>query len=203
MPTIDEVTGVVLAGGASRRMGGIDKGLIHLGGRPMAAWVLDALGPQVGQLLISANRNRHRYHALGPAVISDALGGLQGPLAGIAAALAAATTPWILTAPCDAPQLPHDLCRRLAEALHAQRADLAIALDQHGRQTLHAMIPRSLGPHLDQYLNEGGRSVQGWLARLQVAEARFSDFRDGFSNANRPEELAELGRRLGLHMNGD
>ena len=103
-------------------MGGQDKGLIPLAGRPLIAWVIAALTPQVGRILISANRNQAAYAAFGHPVIGDEavgaeLAGFQGPLAGIAAAMTRMETPWLLTLPCDAPLAPADLAPRLAAAL--------------------------------------------------------------------------------------
>lgn len=118
----DRITGLILAGGRARRMGGQDKGLIPLAGRPLIAWVIEALSSQVGSILISANRNQAAYAAFGCPVIGDEAGGaglagFQGPLAGIAAALTLAETPWLLTLPCDAPLPPVDLAARLVSAL--------------------------------------------------------------------------------------
>ena len=117
-----QLTGLILAGGQARRMGGQDKGLIPLAGRPLIAWVIAALAPQVGRILISANRNQAAYAAFGHPVIGDEAGGteltgFQGPLAGIAAAMTRMETPWLLTLPCDAPLAPTDLASRLAAAL--------------------------------------------------------------------------------------
>ena len=121
-PAPAAITGLILAGGRARRMGGEDKGLIPLAGRPLIAWVIDALAPQVGRILISANRNQAAYAAFGHPVIGDEavgaeLAGFQGPLAGIAAAMTRMETPWLLTLPCDAPLAPADLASRLAAAL--------------------------------------------------------------------------------------
>ncbi len=189
-----DITGLVLAGGAGRRMGGRDKGLIDLNGRPLAAWTADALRPQVGRLWISANRNIERYAGLAERVIPDRLDGYQGPLAGIAATLAAVDTPWLLTAPCDTPLLPADLATRLAAALAADpSADLAVAADSERQHPLHALLPARLAASLDAYLAAGGRSVHGWLEAQAVALADFSAVPRAFSNANRPEDLAHLG----------
>ena len=121
-PAPAAITGLILAGGRARRMGGQDKGLIPLAGRPLIAWVIAALTPQVGRILINANRNQAAYAAFCHPVIGDEAGGaelagFQGPLAGIAAAMTRAETPWLLTLPCDAPLAPADLASRLAAAL--------------------------------------------------------------------------------------
>ena len=127
MPKIssEDITAVVLAGGKASRMGGVDKGLIPVRGRPMIAYVLEALAPQVGKILVNANRNAERYAEFGHEVIPDSLEGFQGPLAGVTAGLAAATTPYVVTAPCDSPLIGDDLVARLADALARQQADIA------------------------------------------------------------------------------
>ena len=118
----EAVTGVILAGGQARRMGGRDKGLVSFRGRPLVDWVIVAgLRPQVAALAINANRNEQAYAALGYPVIADRIEGFQGPLAGFASAMAAAGTPWIVTVPCDGPFLAPDLVERLCAALGACR----------------------------------------------------------------------------------
>ena len=193
-----DLTGLILAGGAGRRMGGVDKGLVELRGRPLAAWTADRLRPQVGRLWISANRNAKRYACLAERVIADRLDGYQGPLAGIAAALAMIETPWLLTTPCDTPLLPADLGTRLAAALATDPgADLAVAAAPDRQHPLHALLPARLAPRLDGYLAADRRSVRGWLAGLNVAVAVFDDGERAFANLNRPEELARLALSAG------
>ena len=122
----EKITGVVLAGGLGRRMGGSDKGLEELRGRPLAAWVVERLAPQVDELLISANRNGGRYAALGHRVLGDRIAGFAGPLAGLHAALEAAAHPLVATVPCDSPFLPGDLISRLLSALTAPGTKLSV-----------------------------------------------------------------------------
>ncbi|MGD9299477.1 molybdenum cofactor guanylyltransferase MobA [Thiohalocapsa sp.] len=189
----NDVTGLILAGGAGRRMGGRDKGLVELNGRPLVAWTAAALRPQAGRLWISANRNTERYASLAERVIVDRLAGYQGPLAGIAAALAVLQTPWLLTSPCDTPRLPADLGARLASALTANpTADLAIAADCERRHPLHALLPAHLAARLEAYLSGGGRSVRGWLDLLNPAVVTFNDGARAFANLNSLEDLAIL-----------
>ena len=123
----DKITGVLLAGGQGSRMGGVDKGLVELAGQPMAAHVLERLGPQVDELIINANQNAEAYSAFGHPVFGDDIPGYAGPLAGLHAALVRASHPLVVTAPCDSPFLPSDLVERLHQALRAQDADLAVA----------------------------------------------------------------------------
>lgn len=103
MSVAERVAAVILAGGQGRRMGGADKGLLDYRGRPLVEWVLDALAPQVAEILISANRNLDRYARYGRRVLPDALPDFPGPLAGVLAALDAVDTEWLLAVPCDTP----------------------------------------------------------------------------------------------------
>src|SRR5262245_3761105 len=119
------VTGIVLAGGQGRRMGGVDKGLVPLRGRPMVAEVLARLAPQVDEIVINANQNLEAYAAFGHRVVPDAIGGFAGPLAGLHAGLGAATHPLAVTVPCDSPFLPSSLVLKLKTAL--EENDLAVA----------------------------------------------------------------------------
>lgn len=189
-------TGLVLAGGAGRRLGGVDKGLVELAGRPLVSRVVDALRPQVDRLLISANRNQDSYRALGLPVLSDHRPGLLGPLAGIATALAAADTPRLLVAPCDTPLLPADLGPRLASALDAAGADIAVATVAGRRQPLHALISTALAADLDRWLGDGGRAVRHYLARHRCVEVAFDDCPACFTNANTAAELTRLAAAL-------
>ena len=113
----EKITGVMLAGGQGRRMGSVDKGLVTLRGRPMAAWVLERLRPQVDELIINANQNNERYAEFGYPVFPDEIDGFAGPLAGLHAALSHASHPLVATAPCDSPFVPDDLVARLRAAL--------------------------------------------------------------------------------------
>ncbi|NBC47080.1 MAG: molybdenum cofactor guanylyltransferase [Gammaproteobacteria bacterium] len=195
-PTPEQITGLVLAGGAGRRMGGADKGLIEIAGKPLVQWVADALRPQTTSLLISANRNLEHYRALGYSLVTDRLAHFQGPLAGIVAALECAPTPWLLCSPCDTPLLPHDLGARLATAIIEQHTQIAIAADAHRRHPLHALIPCAARDELQDYLARGGRSVFGWLEHHKVAITRCDDPPSAFSNLNRPEQAATIRSQL-------
>ncbi len=144
VPNPEGITGVILAGGKARRMGGDDKGLVDFAGRPLVAWVIDSLRPQVGALVINANRNHDRYARYGYPVIADAMTDFQGPLAGFSAALAEVRTPWIVTVPCDGPYPAPDLVQRLCDALAEQGAELAVASDGQRMQPVYALIPRAL-----------------------------------------------------------
>jgi molybdopterin-guanine dinucleotide biosynthesis protein A len=186
---VSRVTGLVLAGGQGRRMGGVDKGLQVLSGKPMIAHVLARLGPQVDEILINANRNVTEYMALGHAVIPDAIGGYAGPLAGLHVGLTHAAHPLVATVPCDSPFLPHDLVARLSSALSDNAADIAVARTFEQPHPVFALVRRSVLPHLTQFLQEGGRKIDAWYATLQAIEVAFDDQADAFRNINTADEL--------------
>lgn len=192
----DAITGLVLAGGLARRMGGLDKGLVELAGRPMIEHVLHALRPQVGPLLINANRNVDRYAAYGFPVVSDTLQGFMGPLAGVLAALQRLATEFLVTVPCDAPLVAPDLVGRLHAACVANDADAAVATDGRRQQPVFLLLRASTAPSLDAYLSGGGRKIDTWFAGLRLAEADLSDALDTFVNVNDPDERQRLEARL-------
>ena len=192
-PERSRITGVVLAGGLGRRMGGVDKGLQELDGRPLVAHVIARLAPQVGSLLINANRNTERYAAFGHPVVADAIDGFAGPLAGLHAALAAATTPYVVTAPCDSPFLPDDLVSRLFAALTANAAQIAVARTGEQAHPVFCLCRRELLPSLAAWLQAGERRFGGWTATLAAVEVAFDDQPAAFENINTREELARYG----------
>jgi molybdopterin-guanine dinucleotide biosynthesis protein A len=187
---IFDVTGLVLAGGMGRRMGGVDKGLRELRGKPMVAWVLERLLPQVDEVLINANQNLDVYGRFGHRVIADEIGGYAGPLAGLQCSLSTARHPLVATVPCDSPFLPADLVARLDAALQAHAAQLAVARTGAQPHPVFCLCRRDVLPHLTQFLAGGGRKIDAWYATLHVAEVAFDDQPDAFSNINTPEELA-------------
>ena len=187
-----QITGVVLAGGLGRRMGGTDKGLQELRGQPMVYWVIERLAPQVDELLINANQNGERYAAFGHRVVPDQIPGFAGPLAGLHAALATATHPLVATAPCDSPFLPADLISRLFSALTAADADLAVAKTFDQAHPVFCLCQRSVLPHLTEFLESGGRKVDRWYSTLNIVEVAFDDEADAFENINTHEELGRF-----------
>jgi len=184
----NDVTGLLLAGGMGRRMGGADKGLVPLDGRPMAAWVIERLRPQVGQLLINANRNPEQWSEFDCPVIPDHVGGFAGPLAGFHAGLCACSTPLLVTAPCDSPFMPVDLVARMREVLVRDAADLAVVRSSSGLQPVFALMRRELAGNLEAFLAAGGRKIDLWFAQLNTVIVDFDDD-DAFANINTPEEL--------------
>jgi molybdopterin-guanine dinucleotide biosynthesis protein A len=188
----NKITGVILAGGLGRRMGGIDKGLQELRGRPMVHWVVERLAPQVDELLINANQNGERYAAFGHRVVPDQIPDFAGPLAGLHAALSAAAHSLVATAPCDSPFLPADLVSRLFSALTATGADLAVARTFDQPHPVFCLCRRNVQPHLTEFLAGGGRKIDRWYATLKVVEVAFDDEADAFENINTREELGRF-----------
>jgi len=187
-----QITGVVLAGGLGRRMGGTDKGLQELRGQPMVHWVIERLAPQVDELLINANQNGERYAAFGHRVVPDQIPDFAGPLAGLHAALSAATHPLVATAPCDSPFLPADLISRLFSALTAANADLAVAKTFDQAHPVFCLCKRSVLPHLTEFLESGGRKIDRWYSTLNIVEVAFDDEAEAFENINTREELGRF-----------
>jgi molybdopterin-guanine dinucleotide biosynthesis protein A len=190
----DAVTGIVLAGGQGRRMGGVDKGLADLDGRPLVAHVLERFVPQVGDVLINANQNTGRYAAFGHAVVADAVGGFAGPLAGLHAGMTRATRRFVCTVPCDSPFLPDDLVARLAAAQATHDADVAVAKTGAQPHPVFALVRRAVLPHLTAFLSGGGRKIDAWYSTLTVVEVAFDDVEAAFRNINTRDELAAAHR---------
>jgi molybdenum cofactor guanylyltransferase len=182
---MEGVTGIVLAGGQGRRMGGVDKGLQLLRGKPMVAWVLERLAPQVGEILVNANQNLEAYARFGHRVVPDAIGGFAGPLAGLHAGLSAAAQPLAVTVPCDSPFLPLDLVARL------RANDLAVAKTGDQPHPVFSLVRRAVLAHLSAFLAGGGRKIDAWYASLKVVEVPFDDEADAFRNINTREELKD------------
>ena len=191
----EHITGLVLAGGRGSRMGGADKGLQPLQGRPLAQHAIERLRPQVGPLWVSANRNAGAYAALGVPVCADTVPGQPGPLAGMLAGLSVCTTPWLAVVPCDVPRFPADLVPRLAAALQAAGAGLAIAVTvEDGERRPHpvfCLLPASLRDDLAAALARDERRVRQWMGRHRCAEVLFDDAA-AFANANTGGDLRRL-----------
>ncbi|MBZ4193793.1 MAG: molybdenum cofactor guanylyltransferase [Candidatus Contendobacter sp.] len=186
------ITGVILAGGRAERMGGQDKGLLPLAGEPLIAHSIRRLQPQVAELLISANRNLAIYRTFGCRVISDGSETrFRGPLAGILAALSAAKTPYLLTAPCDSPWLPPDYAARMAAVLTREGALISVAVHEESWQPVFALLPITLRDDLTEWLATDQRGVGRWLQRFQPARVKFADGPALFRNLNTPQDWAE------------
>ena len=199
----EHITGLVLAGGQGSRMGGADKGLQLLANTPLALHCAQRLQPQVGQVLINANRHLDAYQAMGYALVQDLplpeAEAYPGPLAGFAAGLAACPTPWLVTVACDTPHFPLHLAQRLAQAAVANNSLVAIACspatDADSQrpvpQPTFCLIHHSLAGSARQFLAQGGRRVRQWAGLHAHCLVPF-DEPQAFYNANTPEELAWL-----------
>jgi len=199
-----QITGLLLAGGRGSRMGGVDKGLQLLRGHALFEHVLARLAPQVGPVLINANRNQARYAASGYTVVSDADDSFAGPLAGLLAGLQAAKTEWLLSAPCDTPALPLDLAARLAASLQqSPGAELAVPLSANPQegiasasqiQPVFCLLRVSLKDSLADYIAGGGRKIDTWLRAQPHCLVPFEQPGDAqaFFNANSLAELQAL-----------
>ena len=183
------ITGVILAGGQGRRMGGVDKGLKLLRGKPMVAWAIERFSPQVDEVLVNANQNLETYAGFGHRVIPDEIGGFAGPLAGLHRGLSEAKHHLVATVPCDSPFLPLDLIARLRGALEGGRADLTVAKTGDQPHPVFCLCRKSVLPSLTEFLAGGGRKIDAWYASLNVVEVLFDDNPGAFSNVNTEVEL--------------
>lgn len=199
-----DITGLILAGGRGSRMGGVDKGLQAFRGQPLALHTLARLRPQVGRVMINANRNLPTYQSFGMPVWPDGLADYAGPLAGFLVGLEHCQTPWLLTVPCDTPLFPHDLAARLAQAAATQGTDIAMAAAPEPQddgstrmrtQPVFCLLRASLLPSLTRFTQQGGRKVGGWAVQHACAIVPFdlaNDDPQAFRNANTLAELQVL-----------
>ncbi len=190
--TPPKITALILAGGRGSRMGSVDKGLQHFNHQPMIAHVLDRLAPQADEIIINANRSITEYAAFGLRVIADAIDGFAGPLAGLHVGMMHATTPLIVTAPCDSPFLPLDLVARLYSEMKNENADLAVAKTFDQVHPVFCLVNREREPHLRAFLETGQRKIDKWYATLNVVEVQFDDQESAFANINTEDELRAL-----------
>lgn len=185
------ITGAVLAGGRGLRMGGLDKGLLDYRGQPLIEWALSALRPQVGPLLVVANRNHSAYSRHCPHVYADDLTDFPGPLAGMLTALRHAPTELVLCVPVDAPAPPADLAQRLYAAWATGDAPGCSVFDGERAQPLFCLLHRRLAPSLERALAGGLRKVGQWQAQEGFTVVDFSDARAAFQNLNTPAQLGD------------
>lgn len=185
-PPVPQVTALILAGGAGRRVGGEDKGLITWQGKPLVQHVHDRIAPQVAEVMISCNRNRERYARIASLAASDVRPGFQGPLAGLEAAIPALAGEFVLLVPCDTPLLPEDLAPRLAAALRdsPRVAGCYASSDGNGHYLCALLRANRLGS-LPRFLDTGGRAVRHWYEQIGVDAVPFDDQPGSFLNLNR------------------
>jgi molybdopterin-guanine dinucleotide biosynthesis protein A len=192
----DDITGLVLAGGRGSRMGGVDKGLQNHQGMPLALHALLRLSPQVGAVMLNANRNLGAYESLGAPVWPDAVPDYPGPLAGFLAGLGHCETPYLVTVPCDSPRFPADLVERLAQGLAEAQAHIAMAvtLDEAGqrqRQPVFCLMHTGVLDSLVRFIEGGQRRIDRWTDAQRCVEVLFDDA-GAFVNANTLQELQGL-----------
>jgi molybdopterin-guanine dinucleotide biosynthesis protein A len=202
------VTGVILAGGLSRRMGGGDKALLDLGGATMLGCIVDRLRPQVDALVINANGDPSRFAAFGLPVVADETSDYAGPLAGVLAGMRwslahAPSARHIATVSSDAPFLPMDLVIRLSSEIADRPGAIALARSGGGPHPVIGLWPVALADDLQAWLAAGTRKVLAWVDRHTSAQVVFTEIEiggrkvDPFFNANTPEELAVVRALIG------
>lgn len=178
------VSAIILAGGRGRRVGNQDKGLLQWQHRALIEWVIDAIAPQVDDIVISCNRNSARYQLLANRVCEDDLVDFQGPLAGVKAALSMCLHDLVFICPCDMPQLPENVVAQLYQQKMATNADVVYASDGQYQQYLVALLNKSLQTSLNNYLNGPQRSVKGWYATLHTEIVDFGHHAAAFTHFN-------------------
>ncbi|NND00534.1 MAG: molybdenum cofactor guanylyltransferase [Gammaproteobacteria bacterium] len=189
--------GVILSGGAGNRFAGVDKGLQMYRGKPLIAWVVSAVLPQVDELLICINRNEDDYKKLGHRLVFDADPDYQGPIAGVLAALEYfENSPGnelfcrALISSCDSPSLPCDYLKFLIDALEQNQSSVAVVNDGKRNQNLHCLINRSAWDSLRHFYRDGGRAMHRWHRQIGAVEVDFSANADCFLNINSPNQLS-------------
>ncbi len=187
----DSVSGIILAGGEGRRLGGQDKGWLTLKGQPMIRRVLERLAPQVSGVMISANRNLERYRQLGYPVITDH-DAFQGPLGGIASCLHHLPTEYGLVVPVDAPWIPANLLQRLATGMPAR---LILGHDDTRLQPLFGLYHRALAQSIDEFLARGDRKLTLWCQQQSPKIVTISDT-EAFTNLNTADDWSEIGKKF-------
>ena len=190
---IANITGLILAGGRARRLGGQDKGLILLNNKRLIDYAVERLAAQTGTILINANRHQAQYQTCGYPVIADSLPDFAGPLAGLLSGLQHSKTDWLLAVPCDNPHLPEDLAARLVALANEKQCLLSVACCEGQLQPTYCLLHRSLHDSLQHYLARGQHKVQDWVMQQQACIVEFANCRD-FANINTPQQLAEAER---------
>ena len=202
--TSQDVTGIILAGGRANRMGGVDKGLQNFNGKPLALHTLMRLSPQVHKVMINANRNLSTYASFGVSVWPDVSADFAGPLSGFLVGLERCQTPYLLTVPCDTPRFPSDLSIRLAEALEAKDAQIAMAAGYEANsqdhrsvrtQPVFCLLRCALLESLLKFTRDGGRKIDAWTAMHNTTIVNFDQPTDdpyAFTNANTLQELRNI-----------
>ncbi len=192
METFSQVTGMVLAGGCGRRMGGEDKGLIAFNGRLMVNHIISRIQDKTPHILINANRNSSIYGRMGYRVVRDIRNGFLGPVAGIESGLKYAQTPLLWVVPCDTPLFPEDALERLLHAMYQEQVAAAYVVSDGQSLPVFCLLRSSLYANAVRYLDSGGRSMRGWLKEVGAAAVEWNGPQARFVGANSYSELSSM-----------
>ena len=176
----------------ARRMGGKDKGLLRVAGKPLIEYAIEGLRPQVSSLIINTNRNLDTYRNYGIPIIVDSISGYQGPLVGMASCMCAVNREFMVTVPCDSLNLPADLVARMYNRLIDERAEISVAHDGEYIQPVFALMYTGLLDSLLEFLKRGGRKISNWYDEHRVATVDFSDRPETFININTPDDIDQI-----------
>lgn len=186
------ISAVILSGGRATRMGGLDKGLVNLNGKPLVKHVIERIQPQVDELFINANRELDTYKSFGISVFTDEQADFIGPLAGFYVGLSQARHPYLLTVPCDSPYLPMNIANRLYRELTELNVDIAVAKSESNVHPVISLCRTSTLPSLVTAIQAGERKVSAWQKSLSYSEVTFDDCADAFTNLNTLQDVARL-----------
>jgi molybdenum cofactor guanylyltransferase len=193
--TLADVSYLVLAGGRGQRMAGADKGLMLWQGKPMIEHIIQQLGAQADNIIISANRNQQQYAEYAALVISDSQNNtngqidFQGPLAGLLSALQVCRSQYLLCVPCDSPAPPQNLLVQLTQCMQTQNSQAAVCHDGERLQPLFLLLSTQYRQQLSDYLQQGHRKVEDFIALIEPAICDFSAQRNAFRNFNSTQDM--------------
>ncbi len=194
-----QIDWVILAGGQGSRMGGMDKGLVELNGKPLIEYVIEALQPQMSSITINANRSHDIYQQYAP-VIADRFTDFPGPLGGIHAGLSRlgenqqGENLWVGFVPCDSPNIPNNLAQTFCDAWH-EDADILVAHDGEFYQPVFTLFHRRVVEKLHAFLERGERKIILFYDECNTVKVDFSNAKDTFINLNTPEQLKTFSQR--------
>jgi molybdenum cofactor guanylyltransferase len=183
-----KIGAVILAGGLARRMGGVDKGLVEVAGKPMVKYALDILTPLVHSVVINANRSIEEYQQFGVPVVSDTLTGHQGPLAGLSAGINALQCDYVVMCPCDSPFLQSELIQALIKGCIDNDTDIAVPHDGDRLQPVFCVVQRRVEVSLNTFLDAGERKIDRWFSDHTLYTLDAKAYSQSFRNINTEEE---------------
>ena len=186
------ISAVILAGGQAKRMGGVDKGLQPLQGKPLFQFIYDRLHSQVEHISVNANRNQAIYAVAGLPVFGDKIEGFQGPLSGILTALEQSETDFVLFVPCDSPFFPDNLLEKLKSAVVFHGVSIAYVHDGEREHPTFCLMARSLKEKLAAYLAAGDRRMLQFMRQNGAVSVDFSENKAAFTNINTLDELLQF-----------